>query len=427
MEVNPSRYPTLRTRLAVTLVVLTALFALGVSSLMYLSFRRELREGLRHRLENIATLAGLQQDGDAFVQVRAQGDEYFNQIHARNLRIKLSEPDLRFVYTMRKVNDKIEFVVDAGLPEESKISAFGDVYREPSQTLIDNFDTMKGTIVEKNFYTDEFDTLLSAYTPIFNSSGQRVGVLGVDIKASTILAQERNFLLQLIVIFVFSLPFMILAAIVSANLLAKPIVGLRNVANRISEGDYSFKITQIPHTRELAELSLDFNQMSEKLSGLIYGLEQRVAERTESLMRKTDQLRAASDIARQTAEVQDLTSLLDMVASLVTEYFGFYHTGIFLMSETGQEVILQAASSEGGRRMIQRGHTLAVGRQGIVGYAAAQKKPRIAMDVGADAVFFNNPDLPMTRSEIALPLLIRDRVLGILDIQSDKPRDLQHG
>jgi GAF domain-containing protein/HAMP domain-containing protein len=421
MEINPSRYPTLRTRLAVTLIVLTAVFSLIVSSLIYINFKRELRDSLRHRLENIASLAGLQQDGDTFVKVQAQGDEYFNRIHSTNLKIKSSDPDLRFVYTMRKVNGKIQFIVDAGLPGESEISAFGDPYNEPSQMLIDNFDTMTGTIVESDFYTDEFDTLLSAYTPILTSDGRRVGVLGVDITANTILAQERKFLFRLILVFLASLLLIIPAGILSANILAKPIVGLRNLANRMSEGDYSFKITDIPHTRELAELSLDFNQMSDKLSGLIYDLEQRVAERTGSLTRKTDQLRAASHIARQTAEIQELGPLLNMVANLVTGQFGFYHTGIFLMSETAQEVILQAASSEGGKRMIEKGHALAVGRQGIVGYVALQKKPRIAMDVGADAVFFNNPELPMTRSELALPLLIRERILGVLDIQSDKP------
>ena len=151
-------------------------------------------------------------------------------------------------------------------------------------------------------------------------------------------------------------------------------------------------------------------------------LEERVQERTISLTRKTDQLRAASYIARQTAEVQNLSALLKTVANLVTDQFGFYHTGIFLINETGEEAVLQAASSEGGHRMIERGHALAVGTQGIVGYVAAQKKPRIALDVGTDAVFFNNPDLPMTRSELALPLLIRNRVLGVLDIQSDKPQ-----
>jgi GAF domain-containing protein len=151
-------------------------------------------------------------------------------------------------------------------------------------------------------------------------------------------------------------------------------------------------------------------------------LEERVEERTAGLTRKTEQLRATSYIARKTAEVQDLATLLDTVAHLVTDQFGFYHTGIFLINENGNQVVLQAASSEGGQRMIERGHSLTIGMQGIVGYVAAQKKPRIALDVGADAVFFNNPDLPLTRSEVALPLLIRNKILGVLDIQSDRPQ-----
>jgi GAF domain-containing protein len=151
-------------------------------------------------------------------------------------------------------------------------------------------------------------------------------------------------------------------------------------------------------------------------------LEQEVNERTLVLTKKTNQLQAASYIARKTAEIQDLAALLEMVTKLVTDQFGFYHTAIFLISETGDEAILQAASSEGGRRMIEKNHSLTVGKQGIVGYVAAEKKPRIALDVGADAVFFNNHELPMTRSELALPLLIRNTTLGVLDIQSDQPK-----
>jgi GAF domain-containing protein len=164
------------------------------------------------------------------------------------------------------------------------------------------------------------------------------------------------------------------------------------------------------------------HQTLETLQGERSMLEERVEERTAGLNKKTEQLRATSYIARQTAEVQDLASLLNRVAKLVTDQFGFYHTGIFLINETGDQAVLQAASSDGGQRMIERGHSLSVGTQGIVGYVAAQKKPRIALDVGADAVFFNNPDLPMTRSELALPLLVRNKVLGVLDIQSDIPQ-----
>lgn len=418
---NINRYPTLRTRLAVVLILLAALFAAGISIAQYRNFRAELRESLRHRLENIATLASLQQDGDLLNKVQAQGDENFQIIHERNLRIKLSDPELIFVYTMRNTDEGIMFVVDAGLPGEPDISMYGDFYQDPSQTLVDNFDTMTETIVEPEIYTDEFGSFLSAYTPIFTSDGQRAGVLGVDISADTILAQEQAFQTRLIVIDLIALALIVLVGFVVSDYLAKPIIRLRDAANRISKGELTHRITEIPETRELAELAIDFNAMSSSLNDLITDLEHRVVERTEDLTRKTDQLRAASYIARQTAEVQDLRQLLDTVVHLVTDQFGYYHTGIFLINEAGDYVTLVSASSEGGKRMVEKGHSLRVGTQGIVGFVAAQKKPRIALDVGTDAVFFNNPDLPFTRSEIALPLLVRERLLGVLDIQSEKP------
>lgn len=415
------RYPTLQSRLAFIIIFLAALFAAGISYVLFANFREELRESLRHRLDNIATLAGLQQDGNTFGKVQAQGDEFFQKIHETNLRIKLSEPELIFVYTMRKSDDGIYFVVDAGLPGEPDISMYGDIYGEPSQTLVDNFDSMNSTIVEPEIYDDEFGTFLSAYTPIYTADGQKVGVLGVDISADTIVALELSYRNRLIAIYLITLPFIFLAGFIAAYYLARPIVRLRDAADKISKGDFSYRITKIPETRELAELAVDFNAMTSNLSSLINDLERRVAERTEDIAKKTDQLRAASYIARQTAEVQDLSLLLNIVVKLVTDQFGFYHTGIFLTSEAGDEVTLQAASSEGGQRMVQKGHVLKVGTQGIVGYVAAQKKTRIALDVGTDAVFFNNSDLPLTRSEIALPLLVRGKILGVLDIQSDKP------
>jgi GAF domain-containing protein/HAMP domain-containing protein len=421
MEIN--NYPTFRSRLAIVLIILAAIFGAVVSSILYINFKNELRNSLQHRLENITTLAGLQQNGDDLLMVQASGDEYFNKIHTQNVKIKLTDPDLRFVYTMRKDTQGIYFVVDARLsPDELLISEYGDRYDEPSTTLSKNFETMAGTMLEPDFYTDEFGTFLSGYTPIFTSKGELAGVLGVDISANTIRAQERAYLFRLILIYLFSLIVLVIGGLIAANYLARPIIGLRDMVDKISQGELDFRITDIPHTRELAELASDFNAMAENLSTLINDLEQRVSERTTGITKKTDQLHAASYIARQTSEAQDLTSLLDIVVNLITDQFGFYHAGIFLLNETGEEAILQTASSEGGKRMVEKGHSLTVGSQGIVGYAAAQKKVRIALDVGSDAVFFNNPDLPMTRSEVALPLLVRNKVLGILDIQSDQPQ-----
>jgi GAF domain-containing protein len=163
-------------------------------------------------------------------------------------------------------------------------------------------------------------------------------------------------------------------------------------------------------------------QMLDTLQEERTDLEERVEGRTAGLARKSEQLRATSYIARKTAEIQDLASLLDTVAKLVADQFEFYHVGIFLINETGNQAVLQAASSDGGRQMIEKGFALSVGTQGIVGYVAAQKKPRVALDVGDNAILFNNSDLPMTRSQVAVPLIIRNRVLGVLDIQSDKPQ-----
>jgi len=147
-------------------------------------------------------------------------------------------------------------------------------------------------------------------------------------------------------------------------------------------------------------------------------LEETVEERTRDLARRTRYLEATAEVARDAASVLDLDKLLSRVVRLVSEQFGFYHTGIFLLDPTGEWAVLQAASSEGGQRMLARGHRLRVGQTGIVGYVTGHAEPRVALDVGADAVFFDNPDLPDTRSEMALPLRARGEIIGALDVQS---------
>ena len=147
-------------------------------------------------------------------------------------------------------------------------------------------------------------------------------------------------------------------------------------------------------------------------------LEERVKERTVALDRRSEQLEAAALVTRAAAEVHDLRELLNIVVQQITTRFGFYHTGIFLTDEASSQLTLVAASSKGGQNMLARGHSLEIGREGIVGFAAYQKRSRIAQDVGSDAMFFNNPDLPDTHSEVALPLLAQNRLIGILDIQS---------
>ncbi|MFL7810309.1 MAG: GAF domain-containing protein [Anaerolineae bacterium] len=147
-------------------------------------------------------------------------------------------------------------------------------------------------------------------------------------------------------------------------------------------------------------------------------LEEQVTERTLDLAHRSAQLEAAAQVAREAARIRDVEQLLAETANLISERFGFYHTGLFLLDAAGEHAVLRAASSPGGRRMLAKGHRLRVGKEGLVGHAMGAKQARIALDVGEDAIFFDNPDLPRTRSEVALPLIVGDEVLGALDVQS---------
>jgi GAF domain-containing protein len=151
-------------------------------------------------------------------------------------------------------------------------------------------------------------------------------------------------------------------------------------------------------------------------------IEQRIQEQTLDISQNSKKLEAVAQVAREASSIHDLGKLLNEVTQLTARQFGFYHVGVFLLDDSGKTAILQAANSEGGKKMLARGHQLQVGAVGIVGHVAGSGRTRVAMDVGEDAVFFQNPDLPDTHSEMALPLKVREKVIGVFDLQSTQPR-----
>jgi GAF domain-containing protein/HAMP domain-containing protein len=195
------------------------------------------------------------------------------------------------------------------------------------------------------------------------------------------------------------------------------IAELRQGVTRVMDGDLDHEL-DIRTGDELEELGNEFNKMVAWLTDLVGSLEERVAERTRDLEDSLFDLEGAAQVARQAASIRDLDKLLDETVHLISVMFGFYHTGIFLIDEAGEYAILQAASSAGGYRMLERGHRLRVGGGSIVGFVADVGVSRIALDVGEDAVHFNNPDLPETRSEMAVPLESQGEIIGVIDVQS---------
>ena len=184
---------------------------------------------------------------------------------------------------------------------------------------------------------------------------------------------------------------------------------------------------------ELAQRSTsEQKEINSELLRLQQNLEQIISERTGELEAKTSQLeeqvkanqrralqfQAIADVARYVANIRDLDTLFKTVTELINDELGYYHIGIFLNDEANLYSILVASNSAGGQKMLERNHRLKIGETGIVGNVASSGSPRVALDTGDDAVFFNNPDLPETRSEMAVPLKISGQVIGALDIQS---------
>ena len=218
-----------------------------------------------------------------------------------------------------------------------------------------------------------------------------------------------------------------LLGIFVARRISAPLMNLSVTANEAANGNLT-AVAKVSGPTEIAQVASTFNAMSTRLRELVGNLEQRVTERTAELeqanqqvQRRAEQFEAIAQISRVISSIRNQEELLTRITHMISQHFGFYHAGIFLLDENKQYAVLRAANSEGGRRMLKRGHRLQVGQTGIVGFVTSTGTPRIALDTGTDAVYFDNPDLPETHSEMALPLKISGQVVGALDVQSTMP------
>ncbi|MDW7990667.1 MAG: GAF domain-containing protein, partial [Anaerolineae bacterium] len=141
----------------------------------------------------------------------------------------------------------------------------------------------------------------------------------------------------------------------------------------------------------------------------------------EETARRASRLATAAEVSAAASSILNLDELLPQAVELIRQRFDLYYVGIFLLDDTGRWAVLRAGTGEAGKQMLEMGHKLEVGGRSMIGWCTANAKARIALDVGAEAIRFDNPLLPLTRSEMALPLISRGRVIGAMTIQSDKP------
>lgn len=190
----------------------------------------------------------------------------------------------------------------------------------------------------------------------------------------------------------------------------------------LREDQFGFVLFEIgPQEGYIYETLRGYLSSALKGSLLVHEVEERTKSLQEAnfaIQRRAIQLETSAEVAQAITSIFDVDELFSRAVNLIRDRFGFYHAGIFLVDESGKWAVLQEATGEAGAQMKAQGHRLAVEETSMVGWTALHREPRIALYAEEDAVRFANPLLPYTRSEMALPMLVGDRILGVLNVQS---------
>ncbi len=255
--------------------------------------------------------------------------------------------------------------------------------------------------------THEKAFTVASWVPAMNAA------IGLEIPSGIFSSRTRSVLPAVARGFLIAAILLALVVWLTISYITRPLLQMADTARRFAEGDW-LQRAPVKRNDEIGMLAHAFNQMADELSEFYRSLEAQVEERTE-------QLRAASEVAAVATSAANLSEILRRTVELIVERFPqYYHASVFLIDENGYAV-LEESTGEVGAQMKRQGHRLKVGSPSVVGWAAANKRPRVASDVTEDPIHFKNPLLPETRSEAGIPLLIGNEVLGVLDVQSKNP------
>ena len=137
--------------------------------------------------------------------------------------------------------------------------------------------------------------------------------------------------------------------------------------------------------------------------------------------KRAAQLETVAKLSTSVAETLNTQELLQLVVDLTKQNFELYHAHIYLLDESNEALVLTAGATEIGRKMVSQGWKIPVTRErSLVARSAREHQGVIVNDVQADPGFLPNELLPETRSELAVPLMVGDQILGVLDVQSDQ-------
>jgi putative methionine-R-sulfoxide reductase with GAF domain/HAMP domain-containing protein len=332
----------------------------------------------------------------------------------------VAEVNLKFMWDLvdqLKVGETgYAYVVD----NQGKLIAFGDTSR-----------VLRGENVQQISEVEEFIQNLSGSTDLTPEVANYTGLLGgavvgtyvplgtpqwavvVELPASE---ANRPVLQLLLINGIAVLAFTLLgglAGFLLARLIAAPLVALSHSAEEIANGNLAVEAS-LSGPAEIGQVASAFNVMTSRLRELIGSLEQRVADRTKDLA-------IVAEVGTATATILETDRLLQEVVDLTKERFNLYHSHIYLLDQAGENLVLASGAGEPGRQMVAEKRSIPLDReQSLVARAARERKGVTVNDVIQAPDFLPNPLLPDTRSELAVPMIVGGKVIGVFDVQSDQ-------
>ncbi|HSL45130.1 MAG TPA: GAF domain-containing protein [Anaerolineales bacterium] len=277
---------------------------------------------------------------------------------------------------------------------------------------------MKGSSGFAEVTDPQGQPMFVAYEPIGLDTGWSLGLAFPQTELFRPATQLQNtliiFAIAVVIVFAVVLYFFTRSITRPLQRLAYYAAGLARREFRLMHGKLAEPIQLKTHD-EIEDLAHAFNHMATEVALAFEKLEERVVERTHDL-------ELASEVGRTATEkVMDLSEMLMDVAEMIRSRFDLYYTQIYLTDPAGQKLTLRAGTGEVGKELLQRGHSLTISTGSLNGRAVIEKEAQVVADTRESPGFMPNRLLPNTQSEMCVPLIVSGKVVGVLDVQSERP------